>query len=123
MDIIEKIAEEKIKAAMENGEFDNLPGRGKPHDLRNYFAAPAHLRMAFSLLKNAGIVPDEVRLKKELEELRERRGITREETEIARLNREINQKTAQLNMLLERAAGNRAGVRGLAAAEGALSRA
>lgn len=104
MDPIEKIAEEKIKAAMENGEFDNLPGRGKPLDLRDYFAAPAHLRMAFSLLKNAGIVPEEVRLKKEIEELRERRNVAREETEIARLNREINQKTVWLNMLLERSA-------------------
>lgn len=54
MDPVEKIAEEKIQAAMENGEFDNLPGRGKPVDLREYFNAPAHLRAAFSLLKNAG---------------------------------------------------------------------
>lgn len=31
--ILERIAEEKIKAAMEAGEFANLPGRGKPLNL------------------------------------------------------------------------------------------
>ncbi len=30
MDIIGRIAENKILAAMRNGEFDNLPGTGRP---------------------------------------------------------------------------------------------
>ncbi len=32
--MLERIAEEKIKAAMEAGEFANLPGRGKPLNLQ-----------------------------------------------------------------------------------------
>jgi hypothetical protein len=38
-------ADEKIKQALARGEFDNLPGKGKPLDLDAYFATPEHLRM------------------------------------------------------------------------------
>jgi len=37
----DKIAEEKIREAMERGEFDDLPGSGKPlQGLDSYFATP-----------------------------------------------------------------------------------
>ena len=62
MDSLSKIIEEKIKEAMENGEFNNLPGKGKPLDLSEYFKAPPHLRMGYSLLKNANVVPAEIML-------------------------------------------------------------
>lgn len=43
--------DEMIEEAMRNGEFDNLPGKGKPLDLsRNPFAQDTEL--AYSLLKN-----------------------------------------------------------------------
>ena len=31
----QKIIEKKIKEAVEKGEFDNLPGKGKPLDLED----------------------------------------------------------------------------------------
>jgi len=62
----EKIAERKIREAMEQGAFDNLPNAGQPLDLDDYFATPAPLRMAHSILKSAGVVPAEVELFKEL---------------------------------------------------------
>ena len=40
----EKIAEEKIEEAIAAGEFDNLPGQGKPLDLDAYFATPEQMR-------------------------------------------------------------------------------
>ncbi len=55
-------ADEKIKQAIAKGEFDNLPGKGKPLDLGAYFATPEHLRMGYSILKNAGIIPEEMEL-------------------------------------------------------------
>lgn len=97
-----KIVEEKIRKAMEKGEFDNLPGRGKPIDLSEYFKAPAHLRAGYSLLKNANVIPSEMVLKKEIEELKELRGKTRSKRKNARLTKAINEKTAGLNLLLER---------------------
>lgn len=102
MDHLEKLVEEKIKEAMEKGEFDNLPGKGKPLDLSEYFKAPPELRAAYNLLKNAGVIPPEITLKKEIEILKESRAAARDSGEIARLSREINLKTAQLNLVLER---------------------
>ena len=62
----ERIAENRIREAMQAGEFDNLPGAGKPVDLEGYFKLPEHLRVAFSILKNANCVPAEVELLNEI---------------------------------------------------------
>ena len=51
------IAENRIREAFERGEFDDLPGAGKPLDLSDYFNTPAADRMAFSILKSAGALP------------------------------------------------------------------
>jgi hypothetical protein len=68
----EKIAEKKIREAMADGAFDDLPNAGRPLDLEDYFATPEHLRMAHSILKSAGIVPAEVELLNELAVLEQR---------------------------------------------------
>lgn len=65
----EKIAENRIAEAVARGDFENLPGKGQPLDLTAYFSTPSDDRMAFSILKNAGIVPAEVELIKEVEAL------------------------------------------------------
>jgi Domain of unknown function (DUF1992) len=67
-------ADEKIKEAIAKGEFDNLPGKGKPLDLDAYFATPEHLRMGYSILKSAGIIPEEVELLKQIEGLKKSLG-------------------------------------------------
>jgi hypothetical protein len=89
----EKIAEQKIREAMAEGAFDNLPNAGQPLDLEAYFATPEHLRMAHSILKSAGLVPAEVELFKELAALEQRlreaagadRDLARKAVETARL--------------------------------------
>ena len=63
-------ADEKIKEAIATGEFDNLPGKGKPLDLNAYFATPENLRMGYSILKSAGIIPEEMKLLKQIEGLK-----------------------------------------------------
>jgi hypothetical protein len=57
---LELIAERKIAEAAENGEFDDLPGRGRPLELDNDSLVPEDLRMAYRILKNAGFVPAEI---------------------------------------------------------------
>ena len=57
-----KGVEEAIRDAIERGEFDQLPGAGKPIDLDAYFETPEELRLAHSMLRNAGLVPTEVDL-------------------------------------------------------------
>jgi DnaJ family protein C protein 28 len=54
MNIIERIAEEKIREAMQVGVFDNLPGKGKPLKLdENPYEDPDR-RLAHHLLRSQG---------------------------------------------------------------------
>lgn len=74
MDRWESSVEKQIREAMEAGEFDNLPGKGKPVDLsENPFEDP-DLRTAHLLLRNAGFAPAFIEERKaidaELEEAR-----------------------------------------------------
>ncbi|PKM79135.1 MAG: hypothetical protein CVU88_07340 [Firmicutes bacterium HGW-Firmicutes-13] len=65
MDIFYKIAEGKIQEAIQEGVFDNLPGKGKPLNLEDMSNVPPELRIGYKILKNAGILPEEFRLKKQ----------------------------------------------------------
>lgn len=62
----QKLAEKRIKEAIHEGELDNLPGSGKPLNLAADSHIPEDLRMAHKILKNAGFVPPEIALKKEI---------------------------------------------------------
>lgn len=64
MDLFSILAEERIKEAMKNKEFDNLPGKGKPLPKDDLAHVPNELRIGYKILKNAGMVPEEVQLKK-----------------------------------------------------------
>ncbi len=62
----ESAVEKQIREAMERGDFDDLPGKGKPLDLHRDPSVPADWEMAFKLLKDAGFAPDWIELDKEL---------------------------------------------------------
>jgi hypothetical protein len=93
--------ETKIKAAMAEGQFDNLPGKGKPIDLKGYIETPEHLRAAYHILKNAGFVPEEVRLKKELELIKEKIKLCKSKAEKDKLSKELADITQQFNFYME----------------------
>lgn len=97
----EKLVEEKIREAIANGEFDNLSGKGKPIDLTAYFATPEDLRLGYSILKNANVLPQEVELLKEIETLKERFERCANQDERDKLKREIDDKTLKFNLLFE----------------------
>jgi hypothetical protein len=62
----EKIIEERIKKAQEDGAFDSLDGHGKPFVLEQGHPAPDDCRLAYKILKNAGFLPPEIELKKKI---------------------------------------------------------
>ncbi len=62
----EKLVEQRIIMAQQKGELDNLPGAGKPLNLED-MKLPEDFRMAHRVLKNAGFLPPEVKLRKEIE--------------------------------------------------------
>lgn len=65
----ERIAEQRILDAIARGELDNLPGAGAPLDLDDDALVTAAWRLAFRILKNAGYVPEEVRLRRKISDL------------------------------------------------------
>ncbi len=67
----EKIIEERILQAQRRGDFDNLPGSGKPLEIEDDRHIPEDLRLAYKILKNAGCVPPEIELKKEIHQTRD----------------------------------------------------
>ncbi len=54
----ESAVEKQIREAMERGEFDHLPGAGKPLDLEENPFTPAEWRLAFKLLKDNAVAPE-----------------------------------------------------------------
>ena len=69
--LIDEMVERHIREAEEKGEFDNLPGAGKPLMLEDDSAVPAELRVAYRLLKNSGYLPPELQDRKEALQLTE----------------------------------------------------
>ncbi len=64
------IVEAKIAQAQRDGEFDRLPGAGKPLVFDDDRMIPEDLRMAYRVLRNAGYVPEEIEARKEAASLR-----------------------------------------------------
>lgn len=66
MDIFSLIAEDKIRTAIKEGEFDNLPGQGKPLQLEDLSHIPEELRSVYKVLKNSNMIDETNRLREEL---------------------------------------------------------
>ncbi len=67
--LIDNLAEEQIQSAIRRGEFENLPGKGKPLDLDDDIWIPEGLRVAYRVLRNAGCLPPTFLLRQEIHEL------------------------------------------------------
>jgi hypothetical protein len=98
----DKLVEAAIKEAQERGEFDNLPGKGKPIDLTAYFETPEDIRVAYSVLKNAGMTSLEVDLLKEIAELKQVQAAMVDEKKKKEIGKEIEKKQIEFSLILER---------------------
>lgn len=99
---LEQTVEAVIRDAMERGEFDHLRGEGKPVDLSAYFETPAELRLAYTALKNAGMVPEEVELLKEMSSLREELAAAPSDAHKYRIRRLLSEKQMRFGLLTDR---------------------
>ncbi len=61
----EAIVEQRIKQAQKNGELDNLPGQGRPLPAEEIDFSNEY-RLAHKILKNAGFLPPEVELRRDI---------------------------------------------------------
>jgi len=100
MNAIERIAEQRIREAQTRGELDDLPGAGKPLALEedNPFVPP-ELRMAYKVLKNAGYIPPEVELRRDIHSLEQLLACATGERERGRLSRRLEALRWHLSML------------------------
>ncbi len=106
MDIFAVIAENRIREAVQKGELDNLPGRGRPLNLDDLSHVPEDLRAGYIILKNAGVIPEEMHLRKEIVSLqklidccysdRSRNG------ELESLKKKLTEKILRYDMLMEK---------------------
>ena len=97
-----KAVEIIIQEAMARGEFDNLPGKGKPIDLSAYFDTPEAVRIAYSILKNADILPEEADLLTEIARLKEELDSCQEETRRRKIRKAIDNRLLKFNLMMER---------------------
>ena len=102
MDILRKIAEQRIHEAMEGGEFDLSAYHGKALKLDELAGVPEALRMGYKILKNAGVLPQEMQLKKEILALRDLLNACTNDAEQHRLQECMNEKMLRYSMLMER---------------------
>jgi hypothetical protein len=98
----DRIVEAIIQEAMERGEFDNLPGKGKPVDLSEYFETPEEVRLAHSVLKNAGMTSREVDLLKEIAELKQIQAAVVDEKKKQEIGKQLQQKQVEFSLIIER---------------------
>lgn len=66
LDDWESAVDKQIREAMERGEFDNLPGAGKPLDLDENPFAPEDWRLAFKILKDNNVAPEWIETGKQI---------------------------------------------------------
>ena len=107
MDFLARIAEARIAEAIERGDFDDLPGKGRPLELEDLSRLPADMRLSYKILRNAEVVPPEVELRREVYALGRLIDVTTDEDERAELRRRRSLSELQYSLLLERRASRR----------------
>lgn len=94
---LDRIVEERIKASQKRGDFDNLPGSGKPLVLDDDSHIPEDLRLPFKILKNADCLPPEIETKKEIERTEDLLAGMRDTAERYRTMKRLNFLILKLN--------------------------
>jgi ribosomal protein L40E len=96
-----RLAERRIEEAMREGKFDNLAGKGKPLDLEP-MPADENARLmwwALRIMKNADYTPDEVRIRKQIEGLKDELPKAKTDVKVVALVTAINAAVRNLNTL------------------------
>jgi hypothetical protein len=104
MGFLDKIVEERIQKAQQEGAFDNLPGKGKPLKLDDDELVPEDLRLVYKILKNSSCLPIEMELRKEIFNLRQLLNAAIDEETRRELRRELNLLLLEFNVRQRRGA-------------------
>jgi len=106
LSIIQTIAERKIQQAMAEGTLPDLSHwKDKPLPPDDMANVPEDLRMAYRLLKNAGYLPEEVAVRKEINRLEQLLETCADEKEKVRQLKKISCLKTKLECRMGRAMG------------------
>ncbi len=90
---------------MERGEFDNNPLAGKPIPPDGLDNVSQDLRMAIKIMRNAGVLPEELEMRKEIATIQALLIACTIDDEKAALKTRLNEKQLRFNMLVEKRTG------------------
>jgi hypothetical protein len=100
--LFHRLAEQRILEAQRNGEFDDLPGKGKPLELEDLSWVPHELRIGYKVLKNAHVLPPEAELLKDIHTLEDLLKHVEDESERKALAKSIQLKIIRLDLIKRR---------------------
>ena len=98
---LRRLADRRIEEAMREGKFDNLEGKGKPLDLEP-MPADEDARLAWwalRIMKQNDVTPDEIRLRKQIDVLKDELAVAASEMRVVFLVKAINTTVRNLNTL------------------------
>ncbi|WP_264740304.1 DUF1992 domain-containing protein [Cytobacillus firmus] len=102
MDFFSILSEDRIKKAYKDGEFDNLPGYGKPLPFDDLSSVPENLRMAYRIMKNAGFTDEENQVKKEMLTIEDLIKQCEDQEEKKALQKKLNEKMLRFNSMMSK---------------------
>lgn len=94
-----KLVEQRIQAAQRDGDFEDLPGSGRPIEFEDDSNIPEDLRLAYKMLKNADFTPPEIEIKKQILQTEDLLGGMRDGREKYKAIKKINYLIMKLNCL------------------------
>ena len=97
--LFQRLAEQRILEAQRRGEFDDLPGKGKPLALEDQSSIPEELRMAYHVLKNAHVLPPEAELLNDIHIIEDLLKHVEDEGEKKALAKSLQWKMIRLDLL------------------------
>lgn len=102
MDFFSILSEDRIKKAYKDGEFDHLPGYGKPLPPDDLSSVPENLRMAYRIMKNAGFTDEENQVKKEMMTIEDLMKKCEDQEEKKALQKKLNEKLLRYNSMMSK---------------------
>ena len=96
MALLQQLAEARIRDAIDAGELDGLPGSGRPLKLDDDRLVPEELRAGYRLLRNAGYLPPELLLRREIADAQTLLAAARCESDRSRAQRRLEALTLRL---------------------------
>jgi len=102
MSILHNLAERRILEAIKEGALDDLALRGQPIPKEDLSGVPEELRMGYKILKNAGYLPEELQVKKEILALKDMLSACTSPEEREEAQRKLSLRRLQFDMLMEK---------------------